>query len=358
MIAFLSVSTFFVRSYSSGHCFFYFRTKNGQPTAASNGSPSLLSNVSFDPELDDQPLGTPDQSVDINDNPTPSNSSSSKRTTPSGRRTPQSSARSRYSSEQNLSSSYQKLLDRSADIESPLKQFAKKHGFNLGQESGSSKSVSAADSATDTKHRVLNGEVSKPSTPEQSVDMSKSDLTKITPRTDSQLSPRQRTPSGDKDSASSCAQSYVISTAYTQEAAKAAGIPIVPDTVEDSCTDVTFTSMAADNDRDSQSSPIQPIELGGDPKASITNFADISRRKAQAPQQQSTDFSSTVSPSSLKQRFEHQKQASLESPGKYTFIMPIFIWVSVLQNMASSFFCPIVLLHNVFSAVDNLVLTF
>ena len=203
-----------------------------------------------------------------------------------------------------MSNSYQKLLDRSNDLESPLKLFAQKHGFQLAQ----------SDAA------VLSSGEKSPSP----VDMTVTDLTKVTPRTDSSDSPRQHADSDRNGAVSVTGQSYVISTALNPATAEAAGIPVINDSaaaVNDSVTtDITFTSLAGDVQEDEgRDSPIEPIVIspradnshGDNPdmgRVSVTSFADISRQRsptgAAGSVQESMDTSRSTG---LKQRFELSK---------------------------------------------------
>lgn len=179
------------------------------------------------------------------------------------------------------SPSYLKLLGRSSDMQSPLKQFAQKHGMKL------------ADTDADKSQ----------GNQRQSEDVS--ELTKVTPR--SELSPRshqsarQPTPT---------AKSYVISET-TQETAEAAGIPVV-DSVSDSCTDITFTSLDQSNQKDRPSSPIQLIEMpecqtNGELTSPVTSFADVHRERLRGSSVgQSVDGSDSTD-GSLKDQFVKQK---------------------------------------------------
>lgn len=270
--------------------------KNGNVHRSSNGSPNLLSNVSFEPDSDEditpklQPRLAPKHDNDVRcatEEPSkspsttkaPSKSRSNRTTTPT---------RSPRGTGAELSASYQRLLDRSSDLESPLQQFAQKHGFQLPINHPSDQLKSP--------------------TPDE---VSGSELTKITPRTDFNLSPRQT--KAVSDGTSSCAQSYVISTAYTPETAKAAGIPVVKNSNTDSSTDdVTFTSIT--DDEGETKSPIAPIPLAGPvfvagpTDTPTTSFVDLSMTKSPSSVNQSGEVSTAAPTSSLKKQFEQQKK--------------------------------------------------
>lgn len=156
--------------------------------------------------------------------------------------------------------------------------------------------------------------------------MTTSDLTKVSPRSNSEHSPRHHSDTGDR--ATLIGQSYVINTELSPNGAHAAGLPIIQDPVLDSCTDVSFTSLDLDHedyDRVSAGSPIQPIELltgqsgdWDDRAGSVTSFADIgkSNTPTNLQSQDSSLIGSTgTSSSGLKQRFEQQKNTPLEGTG-------------------------------------------
>ena len=133
------------------------RSKNNEARRTSNGSQSLLSNVSFDEGPEDEDSATPlnhsVQSVNSDRDPHRKHNSGylSNRTAVNNRSKPE------------MSNSYQKLLDRSNDLESPLKLFAQKHGFQLAQSdsavpSSGEKSPSPADmTVTDLTKETSSG---------------------------------------------------------------------------------------------------------------------------------------------------------------------------------------------------------
>lgn len=267
-------------------------------------SPSLLSNVSFDPELEDEPLKPSEEQPKVSDSRTTAKEyNENVVSSPSGR-LPCENRRSQGS---HISSSYQKLLDRSSDLESPLKQFAQKHGYKLNE----AKESPVADR---TK--------SSPSP----TDLSLSELTKVTPRTDSNLSPRQKSISISGVSAP-YARSYTIDTAVDAKSAKAAGIPVIADNkandMADSCSEITFNSIT--DDKDDIDSPVQPIVLtavqngtsasqqmqeewqsNSLPHPATTSFIDMGKSKLELDNL-SLDTSMISSASSLKQQYEQRQ---------------------------------------------------
>lgn len=275
--------------------------KNGQVDRAQNSSPSLLSNVSFDPELEDGFAEPPKQNKD-----TGSNRSSAREPATddaamhSTRR--QQREEGRRSQNATMSSSYQKLLDRSSDLESPLKQFAQKHGFKLN-DAKESPAIDGTKSPSPT-------------------DLSISELTKVTPRTDSNLSPRQK-PFPVSGNETVCAQSYTVSTAVDEQSAKAAGIPVITDggsgDMADSCSEITFSSLT--DDKADTDSPVLPIPLAADvngtsdlqqmgtTRSSTTSFVDMGKSKLEL-ESLSLD-TSMISPAApnLKQQYEQRQSA-------------------------------------------------
>lgn len=276
----------------------------------STSSPrSLLSNVSFHEEVDDLNGGSPTHSNDLN-SVNSAKELQRRQNRPNSRTGTPDRTRSGGSI---MSNSYQKLLDRSNDLESPLKLFAQKHGFQLAEKpesvagsSDHSASVSPVDTETST------------------------DLTKVSPRSESEGLPYFHV-SDENRNGTPVGQSYVISTALTSDRALAAGIPIIEDhLVSDSVTDVTFTSMAPDSELNGElannelnersDSPIEPIVLSdrhnaGDGErmlsrdSPVTSFVSLGMSK-RPPLEQSTDVSCSSPSTGLKQRFEQHKGAS------------------------------------------------
>lgn len=297
-----AVTTFILLHY------YFFRNKNNEPNRASNGNQSLLSNVSFDegPE-DDERVSSPDHSAElssINSAKDLQRRHNSSYLSARSNNVHSDSHRQAKAGASDMSNSYQKLLDRSNDLESPLKLFAQKHGFQLAQ--GDKDTAEAAYHVTQ-----------KSPSP---VDISVTELTKVTPRSDSEGSPRQHADTDRNGETSITGQSYVISTALNPATAQAAGLPVIQNSgVSDSMTtDITFASFAdgipQDNGRDS---PIEPIVITNgednstqitDTRLSVTSFADISKlRSPAAAAQDSVDMSAASPSSGLKQRFELQK---------------------------------------------------
>ena len=290
----------------------HFRSKPAaRVSTTSNGSTSLLANVSFTDEADED--DTQKNFGSYND-----------LSTVGLQRRLNKPRTERPKSTCNMSNSYQKLLDRSNDLESPLKQFAQKHGFQLG--------------ATSTPHSEDNDQPKSLSP----TDLSSSEFTKVTPRSDCNQSPPLHTAAESRDLMSITGQSYVVSTALTAEIAEAAGIPVIRSGVNDSCTEVSFTSLADNgSDKSTESprvtvqspslssqpangqfqqsprngsrSPIQPIEISeGSDTGSVTSFVGMGMAKV-SDVQQSLDISAAAQPTTgLKQRFQQQKTAPAE----------------------------------------------
>lgn len=283
---------------------FFGRSKNNDANRPYNGSQSLLSNVSFDEGPEDEEGATPltDSTQSLN------SARNSQRNHGSGYLSNRGSNNRSLTdrSKPEMSNTYQKLLDRSNDLESPLKLFAQKHGFQLAQ----SDAASSGDQRQEDK---------SPSP----VDMTVTELTKVTPRSDSSTSPRQHIDTDRNGAVSVTGQSYVISTALNPDSAQAAGIPVIADTgVSDSVTtDITFTSFAEGRgDDDGRDSPIEPIFLsprttentkGDIGRVSVTSFADLSKHRspfAGGSTHESINMNNAAQNSGLKQRFEQSKQ--------------------------------------------------
>lgn len=272
-------------------------------STTSNGSTSLLSNVSFHDASDESDGDLPPHGAKSDISSVNAGKSVQRRQTE--RLNSQTPERVRSGGSQ-MSSSYQRLLDRSRDLESPLKQFAQKHGFQLSSKS----------STADANH----GEGEKPPSPEE---VTTTEFTKVTPRTDSELSPRAG--NTDHRNAGAVGQSYVISTALTADGAYAAGIPVIQNSVSDSCTEALLSSLAdGEGGQDvPPHSPIQLIELSGanadkseasanlSQADNVTCFADFGVLKGSTAHS-IAEISGSTPPPRLKQRFEDQRNTSVD----------------------------------------------